>query len=218
MKPMKIMKIMMKNAWGSDDPTKPAFPFSHGLALAGAGHEVQIYLLGEAVVLMRKAVASSVTPVGWPPGRRLSGQTRCKESHDLRLPRMCSRSRCDRGRPCELERQVRQSGDSCIAGRVGGPGDHRVRCACKNHRRLSKKENQTLVLTRITHRNLADRSFVALNTSGPEGMPYEAHVAVAPGRRSRPVLRSHPLSRTSAHPTSRSSHRIRQPEQRIFRS
>src|ERR1700736_5429152 len=63
----KPLKIMMKSAWGSDDPTKAAFPFSHGLALAEAGHEVQIFLLGEAVVLMRKAVANSVTPVGWPP-------------------------------------------------------------------------------------------------------------------------------------------------------
>ena len=63
----KPLKVMMKSAWGSDDPTKAAFPFSHGLALSEAGHEVQIYLLGEAVSLMRKAVANSVTPVGWPP-------------------------------------------------------------------------------------------------------------------------------------------------------
>src|SRR5271167_4594407 len=63
----KTLKIMMKSAWGSDDPTKAAFPFSHGLALTEAGHEVQIFLLGEAVVLMRKAVATAVTPVGWPP-------------------------------------------------------------------------------------------------------------------------------------------------------
>lgn len=62
----KQLKILMKTAWGSDDPTKAAFPFSHGLALAEAGHEVQIYLLGEAVVLMRKVVADAVTPVGWP--------------------------------------------------------------------------------------------------------------------------------------------------------
>jgi predicted peroxiredoxin len=62
----KPLKIMMKSAWGSDDPTKSAFPFSHGLALAEAGHEVQIFLLGEAVVLMRKVVAEAVTPVGWP--------------------------------------------------------------------------------------------------------------------------------------------------------
>ena len=63
----KSLKILMKSAWGSDDPTKAAFPFSHGLALTEAGHAVQIYLLGEAVVLMRKVVADAVTPVGWPP-------------------------------------------------------------------------------------------------------------------------------------------------------
>lgn len=64
--PRKSRKILMKSAWGSDDPTKAAFPFSHGLALSEAGHEVQIFLLGEAVVLMRKTVANAVTPVGWP--------------------------------------------------------------------------------------------------------------------------------------------------------
>ena len=63
----KSLKILMKSAWGSDDPTKAAFPFLHGLALAEAGHEVQIFLLGEAVGLMRKTLANAVTPVGWPP-------------------------------------------------------------------------------------------------------------------------------------------------------
>lgn len=63
----KTLKIMMKSAWGSDDPTKAAFPFLHGHALAEAGHEVQIFLLGEAVSLMRQSVAKAVVPVGWPP-------------------------------------------------------------------------------------------------------------------------------------------------------
>jgi predicted peroxiredoxin len=63
----KSLKIMMKSAWGSDDPTKAGFPFLHGLALAEAGHEVQFFLLGEAVSLMRKTLANAVTPVGWPP-------------------------------------------------------------------------------------------------------------------------------------------------------
>ncbi len=63
----KTLNIMMKSAWGSDDPTKAAFPFLHGLALAEAGHTVQIFLLGEAVSLMRKSVAEAVVPVGWPP-------------------------------------------------------------------------------------------------------------------------------------------------------
>jgi predicted peroxiredoxin len=63
----KSLKIVMKSAWGSDDPTKAAFPFLHGLALAEAGHQVQIFLLGEAVGLMRKTLANAVAPVGWPP-------------------------------------------------------------------------------------------------------------------------------------------------------
>jgi len=58
---------MMKSAWGSDDPTRAAFPFLHGLALSEAGHNVQVFLLGEAVSLMRKSVAEAVVPVGWPP-------------------------------------------------------------------------------------------------------------------------------------------------------
>jgi predicted peroxiredoxin len=61
------LKILMKSAWGSDDPTKAAFPFLHGDVLSEAGHDVQIFLLGEAVSLMRKSVANAVVPVGWPP-------------------------------------------------------------------------------------------------------------------------------------------------------
>ena len=63
----KPLKIMFKSAWGSDDPTKAAFAFLHGNALAEAGHTVQIFLLGEAVSLMRSSLAHAVVPVGWPP-------------------------------------------------------------------------------------------------------------------------------------------------------
>jgi predicted peroxiredoxin len=65
-RPAPKLKIVLKSAWGSDDPTKAAFPFSHGNALAEAGHEVRIFLLGEAVGLMRRSVAETVVPVGWP--------------------------------------------------------------------------------------------------------------------------------------------------------
>ena len=61
------MKILVKSAWGSDDPTKAAFAFLHANAFAEAGHEVQIFLLGEAVSLMKDAVMNSVVPVGWSP-------------------------------------------------------------------------------------------------------------------------------------------------------
>jgi predicted peroxiredoxin len=62
-----MSKILIKSAWGSDDPTKAAFPFLHANALAEKGHEVQLFLLGEGVSVMRDPVAQSIVPVGWPP-------------------------------------------------------------------------------------------------------------------------------------------------------
>jgi predicted peroxiredoxin len=61
------MKLLIKSAWGSDYPTKAAFPFLHANAFAETGHEVQIFLLGEAVSLMRATLAEAIVPVGWPP-------------------------------------------------------------------------------------------------------------------------------------------------------
>src|SRR6266705_1146325 len=57
----KKLKIFIKSAWGSDDPTKASFPFLHGNALADAGHEVQIFLLGEGVSLMRDSTLNAIT-------------------------------------------------------------------------------------------------------------------------------------------------------------
>jgi hypothetical protein len=65
--PGKQLKVMMKSAWGSDDPTRASFVFAHALALADAGHQVQIFLTGEATYLMRNATTNAIFPVGWPP-------------------------------------------------------------------------------------------------------------------------------------------------------
>jgi uncharacterized protein involved in oxidation of intracellular sulfur len=62
-----MARILLKSAWGSDDPTKASFPFLHANAFAELGHEVQIFLLGEAVNVMRDEVAAAIVPVGWPP-------------------------------------------------------------------------------------------------------------------------------------------------------
>jgi predicted peroxiredoxin len=62
----KKLKIMMKSAWGSDDPTRASFPFVHGLVLAEAGHDVQIFLTGEATYTMRRETVNAIMPVGWP--------------------------------------------------------------------------------------------------------------------------------------------------------
>jgi predicted peroxiredoxin len=70
------MKILVKSAWGSDDPTKSAFAFLHANALAEAGHEAQIFLLGEAVSLMRDPVANAIVPVGCHRWRKPCAQPR----------------------------------------------------------------------------------------------------------------------------------------------
>lgn len=69
------MKVLIKSAWGSDDPTKAAFPFLHANAFAEAGHDVDVFLLGEAVSLMRSTLADAVVPVGWPPLREVLART-----------------------------------------------------------------------------------------------------------------------------------------------
>ena len=65
--PPQRLKLLIKSAWGSGDPTQASFAFHHANAFAESGNEVQIFLLGEAVTLMRTVVANAVVPVGWPP-------------------------------------------------------------------------------------------------------------------------------------------------------
>jgi len=69
------MKVLIKSAWGSDESTKACFPFLHANAFAEAGHQVQIFLLGEAVSLMKDELIRSVTPVGWPPLSEIMSKT-----------------------------------------------------------------------------------------------------------------------------------------------
>jgi hypothetical protein len=60
-------KYLLVGLVGSENPTRANFPFVWAVALREAGNEVRIELAGDATVLMRTAVANSVTPVGWPP-------------------------------------------------------------------------------------------------------------------------------------------------------
>jgi predicted peroxiredoxin len=69
------MKVLIKSAWGSDESTKAAFAFLHANAFAEAGHEVRVFLLGEAVNLMRNETMNAVTPVGWPPVAEIMAKT-----------------------------------------------------------------------------------------------------------------------------------------------
>ena len=65
--PAKKLRIMMRSSWGTDDPTRGSFVFSHALLLANAGHDVQVFLTADATYLMRKATVDAIKPIGWPP-------------------------------------------------------------------------------------------------------------------------------------------------------
>jgi predicted peroxiredoxin len=62
-----MAKILYVGTNGSENPTKSIFPFQWANAAVEAGHQAEIYLFGDATVVMRDAVANSVVPVGWPP-------------------------------------------------------------------------------------------------------------------------------------------------------
>jgi len=72
--PSKKLKILMRGGWGTEDPTRGSFVFAHALAFADAGHDVQIFLTGEATYLMRKVTVDTVKPIGWPPLSEMMGK------------------------------------------------------------------------------------------------------------------------------------------------
>ncbi len=109
---------MMKSAWGSDDPTKSAFPFLHGLALSEAGHSVRIFLLGEVVSVMRKSVASAIVPIGWPPLAETLDKIVAKRVA-IYACGACCRASAVTDRLESMGSEVRQSGDIRVSCRVG---------------------------------------------------------------------------------------------------
>jgi predicted peroxiredoxin len=57
---------MLVGTAGSDDPTRAALPLLNARAAVKAGHDTEVFLVGEAVYLMKTAVADATNPVGWP--------------------------------------------------------------------------------------------------------------------------------------------------------
>lgn len=70
-----MTKILYVGTNGSENPTKSIFPFQWANAADEAGFQTEIYLFGDATVLMRDAVIDSVVPVGWPPLREILATT-----------------------------------------------------------------------------------------------------------------------------------------------
>jgi predicted peroxiredoxin len=61
------MKFLYLGTSGSENPTRAALPFFMAKGARDAGHDVEVILAGDAVVLFHPAVAKNVVPVGFPP-------------------------------------------------------------------------------------------------------------------------------------------------------
>jgi len=70
-----MAKILYLGTNGSENPTKSAFPFILTNGAVDAGHQAEIHLFGDAVVLMKNVVVNSVIPVGWPPLKEIMATT-----------------------------------------------------------------------------------------------------------------------------------------------
>ncbi len=70
-----MAKIFFMGSNGSENPTKSVFPFVLANGAVEAGHTAEVSLFGDAVVLMKDAVANSVVPVGWPPLKDIMATT-----------------------------------------------------------------------------------------------------------------------------------------------
>lgn len=62
-----MSKILSVATHATDDPTKSTLAFLTAVGAIGAGKEVSIVLLGEAVYLAKEVIAKTVHGVGFPP-------------------------------------------------------------------------------------------------------------------------------------------------------
>lgn len=70
-----MAKILFLGSYGSESPTKAVFPFILANGATETGHQAEVSLFADAVVLMKDAVVNSVVPVGWPPLKELLATT-----------------------------------------------------------------------------------------------------------------------------------------------
>lgn len=56
--------VMVTTTFGSDDPTRAALTMHLAQAALESGHQAEVFLTGEAVVLMKTTVADTLNGVG----------------------------------------------------------------------------------------------------------------------------------------------------------
>ena len=64
-------KILYVGTFGSDDPTRATLPILGTSGALDRGHEPSIFVIGEAVLLMKDGVVDALQGVGFPPLRQL---------------------------------------------------------------------------------------------------------------------------------------------------
>jgi len=70
-----MAKILYFGSNGSENPTKSVIPFLGANGAVEAEHQAEVFLFGDAVVLMTDVVANSVVSVGWPPLKEIIDAT-----------------------------------------------------------------------------------------------------------------------------------------------
>ena len=61
-----MARLLYAGTSGSDDPTRAALPFLGAKGALESGHEAEVFVMGEAVSLMKTEPADECNPVGWP--------------------------------------------------------------------------------------------------------------------------------------------------------
>lgn len=61
------MRMLFVGTHGSESPTHAVLPLLQAQGATEEGHTAEVILVGDAVVLMKDAVAKATIPVGWPP-------------------------------------------------------------------------------------------------------------------------------------------------------
>jgi predicted peroxiredoxin len=61
-----MAKLLYFSFSGPENPIRASFPFLAANAAKEAGHQADIFLVGDAVLVMKDAVAKAVFPLNWP--------------------------------------------------------------------------------------------------------------------------------------------------------
>lgn len=67
-------KVLFFGTYGSDDPPRASLPMLGASGALSRGHQAIIILTGEAVVVVRDAIANSLHGIGFPPLRELMAE------------------------------------------------------------------------------------------------------------------------------------------------